>query len=279
MLNGQVVAITGGTRGIGLATARAFAERGARVAIGGTDTRALADLASGLGFFGATLDVRGRQSCVDFFTEVENALGPIDVLVNNAGICHTGHLVGTDPVANDRIIDVNLRGVLHAMEVVLPRMLSRRRGKVINVSSLSGRMPAAGVAVYSATKHALIGLSLAVRDEILGSGAGLTVVLPTFVTTEMVAGVRLRGLPRVNAATVACAIVRAAGARRQPAVVTVPRWLGPAPFIVGLLPRPLTDAIKQRVNADATKRVNRDERAIYQDRINQALRDGPSIGS
>jgi hypothetical protein len=269
MLNGQVVAVTGGTRGIGLATARAFAAHGARVAIGGTDARAVTEVSGALGLLGVALDVRSRQSCGEFFAEVEKVLGTVDVLVNNAGVCHTGHLVGTDSATHDLVIDVNLRGVLHGMEVVLPGMLSRRHGRVINISSLSGRMPVAGVAVYSATKHALIGLTLAVRDELRGSGVGLTVVLPTFVTTEMAAGVRLRGLPRVDAETVARAIVRAARARRQPAVVTVPWWLGPAPFLLGLVPQPLVDTVKQRVNADTDARVNPDERAIYQERINR----------
>jgi len=152
---------------------------------------------------------------------------------------------------------------------VLPGMLSRRHGRVVNISSLSGRVPVAGVAVYSATKHALIGLTLAVRDELRGSGVGLTVVLPTFVNTEMAAGVRLRGLPRVHAETVARAIVRAASARRQPAIVTVPCWLSPMLVVLGLTPQPLVDAIKQWLNADTDARVNPDERAIYHERINR----------
>ncbi len=267
MLNDRVVVITGGTRGIGLATARAFARQGAQVAVGSTNAQAVTEVADELNCFGGVLDVRHRQSYADFLAATQRALGPIDLLVNNAGISHTGHLVDSDPGTHDLIIDVNLRGVLHGMEAVLPGMLSRRRGTIINISSLAARMPTAGIAVYSATKHALLGLSLAVRDELRDTGVRLTVILPTFVATDMIAGLQLRGLPQVSPETVARAIVRTAKARRPPAVVTVPRWLGPVPTLLGLIPQPVTDAIKRHVNADAATRVDSDQRITYQQRI------------
>jgi len=93
------------------------------------------------------------------------------------------------------------------------------------------------MAVYSATKYTVVGLTMAVRDEFLGTGIGLTVAMPTFINTEMATGLNLRGLPVRTPTPFARAIVRAACADRPPAAVTIPRWLGPLHLLLGLVPR------------------------------------------
>jgi NAD(P)-dependent dehydrogenase (short-subunit alcohol dehydrogenase family) len=223
----RVVAITGGARGIGLATARAFAAAGARVAIGDVDADLAATVAAGIGGSGYPLDVRDRDSFAGFLAAVEAAVGPIDVLVNNAGVAPAGRFVDSDPALIDLIIDVNLRGVVHGMRLALPGMLARGSGLVLNIASLAGRVPLPGAATYGATKHALVGLTSAVRSELRGSGVTVAAVLPTFARTELVSGLRLATVPKVDAEQVAAAVVRLAGRRRPPGTVTVPRWMTP----------------------------------------------------
>jgi NAD(P)-dependent dehydrogenase (short-subunit alcohol dehydrogenase family) len=265
---GRRVAVTGGARGIGLATARAFAELGATVVIGDLDADLAAAAAAELGGSGHPLDVRDRASFRAFLA----AAGPLDVLVNNAGVAPAGRFVDLGPDLLDAVLDVNLRGVVNGMRLALPDMLARGSGLIVNIASLAGRVPLPGAALYAGTKHAVLGLTAAVRGELHGSGVTVSAVLPTFVRTELVAGLNLVGLPKVDATAVAAAVVRVATARRPPATVTVPRWMTPIAALYPVLPGRLRDALLSRAFADE-ETIDAAERAGYERRLSGLLRE------
>src|SRR5438046_1860036 len=149
-LSGRVVAITGGARGIGLATARALRAAGARVAIGDIDRDGAITAADGLGpgVLAAGLDVTDRESFADFLALVERELGPLDVLVNNAGIMPIGPMVDESDDVARRVFEVNVLGCLTGMKLALPGMLRRGRGHIVNVASAAGKSPVPGGASY-----------------------------------------------------------------------------------------------------------------------------------
>jgi NAD(P)-dependent dehydrogenase (short-subunit alcohol dehydrogenase family) len=267
-LTGRVVAVTGGARGIGLATARAFAAAGAKVALGDVDPDLAGAAAGAIGGLAAPLDVRDLASFDAFLKAVEAGLGPLDVLVNNAGVAPAGMFTDLDPVLIDLQVDVNLRGVLHGMRLALPAMVARRRGHVVNVASLAGRVALPGAAVYTATKHAVVGLTEAVRAELHSSGVRLTAVLPTFATTDIVAGLQLRGIPVVAPERIAAAIVRAVR-RGGPPIVTVPRWMGVLPRLAALTPYRVADALRRLTPENPP--IDHAARADYERRVSDLL--------
>ena len=266
-LTGRVVAITGGARGIGLATARAFAAAGARVALGDVDAGLASAAAAPLGGMATPLDVRDPDSFAAFLKAAETDLGPVDVLVNNAGVAPVGNFVELDRAVIDLQVDVNLRGVLLGTRLALPAMMARGRGHIVNVASLAGRLPLPGAAVYTATKHAVVGLSEAVRAEVRPSGVRVTAVLPTFATTELVAGLPLRGVPVVPPERIAAAIVRAVR-RGGPPIVAVPRWMGALPRLAAFTPYRVVDALRR---LGPGPEVDRAARADYERRVSDLL--------
>src|SRR3954452_6016460 len=214
ILVGQVAAITGAARGIGKATAQAFAREGMKVAIGDLDAELAEQTAAELGpnVAGVALDVTRRDSFEAFLDAAEERFGPVDGLVNNAGIMPVGRFLDEDEASAVRMVDINLHGVIHGMKVALPRMMARNRGHVVNIASQAGKYGAPGGATYSATKHAVIGLTEAVRGElhIEGSAVELTYVMPFVVNTELGVGTRKAwGLRRLDVTEVADAIVDA----------------------------------------------------------------------
>jgi len=142
-LHGKVIAITGGARGIGLATANAFARRGAVVTIGDLDAADARVAAEGIGSqaIGLALDVTDRASFESFLNAVEHRLGPLDVMVNNAGIQHVGLFADESDASTDIQIAVNLGGVLTGTRLAHARMRPRGRGHIVNVASVAGRWP------------------------------------------------------------------------------------------------------------------------------------------
>src|SRR3954453_8036057 len=168
ILTGQVVAITGGARGIGRAMATAFLREGMRVAIGDVDVATAQQTAEQLG--GGTvafeLDVTRRESIERFADQVEGARGPIDVFVNNAGIMPVGRFVDEDDASARRQVDINFHGVIFGAKVALSPMLPHNRGHIVNVASQAGKFGVPGIATYVATKHAVVGLSEALRAEL-----------------------------------------------------------------------------------------------------------------
>ena len=260
------VGITGGGRGIGLATARAFGALGASVVVGDVDGDLAARTADDLGGSGYPLDVRDRESFAGFLA----AAGPLDVLVNNAGIAPAGRFVDLDPAVIDLVVDVNLRGVVNGMRLALPAMIERGSGVVINIASLAGRVPLPGAAVYGATKHAVVGLTSAVRTELRGSGVTVAAVLPTFARTELVSGLTLAALPKVDAEAVAAAVVRVATAKRPPALVTVPRWMTAVGAFHAVLPPFLRELLAGKA-LEAEQAIDAPARAGYERRVADLL--------
>src|SRR2546423_4327252 len=187
-----VVAITGGARGIGRATAARLAGEGARVAIGDLEAELAESAAAeiGRGTVGLQLDVSDRGSFEAFVDATEDRLGPLDVLVNNAGILLMGPFLDEDDAATAREIAVNLVGVINGMRVALARMRDRGRGQVVNIASGASYVSPPGEATYAATKHAVAGLTEGVRAEMRGTGVELTLVFPGLVNTELATGSR-----------------------------------------------------------------------------------------
>ena len=183
-LNGAVVVITGASSGIGAATALAFARRGARLELGARRLEKLNAVAEKCRKAGSPdvnvrlLDVGQRASARAFIAATLRDHERLDVLVNNAGVGWRGALHEMPEEKVDELIATNLKGVINTTQSVLPWMLERRRGVIINVASVVGFRPAPYSAVYSATKHAIVGLSHALRGELSGTGVKVCVVYP-----------------------------------------------------------------------------------------------------
>jgi len=221
-VRGKVIVITGGARGIGLATATALHNLGAGVAIGDIDEVRVKESGAALGLdvYGK-LDVTDRHSFADFLDEVERQLGPIDVLVNNAGIMPLGRIVDEPDAVTRRILDINVYGVILGSKLAAQRMVARGSGHVINIASLAGETYLAGAATYCASKHAVIGFTDAARIEYRRAGVKFSVVLPTFVNTELIAGTSgAKGIKNAEPTDVADAIVRLVAQPRPRARVT-----------------------------------------------------------
>jgi NAD(P)-dependent dehydrogenase (short-subunit alcohol dehydrogenase family) len=208
-IGGKVVVITGGARGIGLATATALHKLGAKVAIGDIDETTVKESGADLGLevYGK-LDVTDPSSFADFLDQVERQLGPIDVLVNNAGIMPVGRVIDEPDAVTRRILDINVYGVILGSKLAAQRMAPRGRGHVINIASLAGELHIVGLATYCASKHAVLGFTDSARLEYRAAGVKFSSVLPTFVNTELVAGTPgTKGLRNAEPAEIADAIV------------------------------------------------------------------------
>ena len=271
-LAGRVVAITGAARGIGKATAVALVREGAVVAIGDLDVDLAQRTADEIGprasAFG--VDVTDRASFEAFVAEVEERLGPVDALVNNAGIMTLGPFVEETDAAARRQVDVNVHGVLIGMKVALPRFTARGAGHLVNIASAAGKGPYPGGATYCGTKHFVVGVSETVRGELRGSGVDLSVVMPVVVDTELAAGVGTAwGIPRIAPEDVAAAIVDTL--KRPRFDVHVPRSMGPLTALSGVMPRRVRELAMRAIGADRVLwRVDDGARAGYELRAAQA---------
>ena len=211
-LSGVPVAITGGANGIGRAIAEHFAHAGARVAIGDLDAEAARTLAASVGgdAIGVALDVTDRDAFASFLDAAEDVHGPLGVMVNNAGVDWMSPFHEEPDEVSRREIEVNLMGTILGSRLALQRMLPRRQGHLVNIASGAGRVPLPGSAVYSATKHGVVGLTESLRLEYHGSGIGFSVVQPAQVDTAMLEGqARPPLMPVITADDVASAVVDA----------------------------------------------------------------------
>ena len=190
-LRGSVVVVTGGTGGIGLETGRALVAAGAQVALGDLDGERAAEAAAALGEgnFGARLDVTDMSSFEGFIDQVEEKLGPVDALVNNAGVMILGALDEESEEATTRSIQVNLFGVINGTKIAMRRMKPRGHGQIVNIASQAGKTGFPGGSTYCATKFAVVGLCESIRNELAGTGVGVTCVMPGPVRTELAAGI------------------------------------------------------------------------------------------
>ena len=266
-LHDAAVAITGGARGIGRATAKAFADKGCRVFIGDLDADLATQVALEIGGRGFSLDVRSRDSFATFLRAVGT---PLAVLVNNAGIMPAGPFADEDDAVTDAIVDINTKGVLTGTKLALDGMLRAGTGHIVNVASYLGRMPAAGLATYCASKYAVVGFTEAMNDELAGTGVSLTAVLPSAVRTELTSGVRLGGLlPSVDSDDVAAAIVASCDHRRR--IVAVPAWIRAYEPTAALLPDRLLGTVRGRLTRDRVLRtLDSAARSGYEKRVRHA---------
>lgn len=275
-LEGAVVVVTGGAAGIGRATATKMAESGANVAIGDIHAEKAAETAEEItsrvsaggsgGAIGRPLDVTDRDGFEIFLDGVEAEFGPIDCLVNNAGVMLLGPVDQESPAATKAMIDVNLLGVINGTQAAMDRMKPRARGRIVNIASQAGKAGMAGGATYCATKFGVIGFSEAVRAELKGTGVSISWVLPGLVNTELSAG--LPDIPLMDLLSpddIADAVLKAL--TRGGSEIWVParnQWLD-AP--ARLLPRPMREKVFAMTGADKVlAEADPDTRQDYEDR-------------
>ncbi|UVO11969.1 SDR family oxidoreductase [Mycobacterium sp. SVM_VP21] len=279
-LRDAVVVITGGARGIGEQTAIAFAQQGARVVIGDIDESAARLTADriGRGTVGLGLDVSSESSFRSFIGTIEDQAGPIEVLVNNAGIMAVGSFTDTKLATVRATLDINLWGVMLGCHLVLPTMVARSHGQVINIASALGRLAGGGVAAYSASKFGVVGFTHALQQELRGTGVTASVVLPGVVRTDLSSGVSERGVPVSDPSTVAAAVVETSVKARPE--TTVPKSAGGLIRTLAMLPPRLQQPLLRAVDyGRAMHDVDTEQRAGYRDRLAKTIdarNDGPT---
>jgi NAD(P)-dependent dehydrogenase (short-subunit alcohol dehydrogenase family) len=267
-LQGKVVAITGGARGIGRATAKALAREGAVIGIGDLDEPLAQQTASELPTeaVGLALDVTRRDSFASFLDQVAERLGPVDVLINNAGIMPIGPFDEEDDATARRMIDINLHGVIFGMKLAIPGMRQRGGGHLVNLASQAGKVGLPGGATYCATKHAAVGLSEAVRAELHDSGVEVSVVMPAVVNTELGGGLPdVKGVKKLEPEEVAEAIVKALQFPKFD--VWVPASSAVIDKVFHPLPRKAREALARMMKINQVlAEPDRAERAAYEER-------------
>ena len=190
-LKGKIAIVTGASSGIGRETALALARAGASVALGARRTDRLARLEAEIGGMGGDalsrrLDVADRSQCESFVAAVLDRWGSVDILVNNAGLMPLSFLKNLKIDEWDRMIDINIRGVLYCTASVLGHMREKKSGHIVNVSSVAGRLVFPAGSVYCATKHAVTAFSEGLRQELSArSNIRVTCVEPGVVATEL----------------------------------------------------------------------------------------------
>ncbi len=268
ILRGRVIAITGGARGIGYATASALCALGAKVAIGDVDETAVKQSGSEIDVFASGLDVTDLESFTSFLDHVERELGPLDVLINNAGIMPVGRLVDEPDAVTRRILDINTYGVIIGTKLAAQRMVPRTRGHVINVASLAGETYTAGLATYCASKYAVVGFTDAMRVENRTAGVRFSTVLPSFVNTELTSGTTgIRGIRNAEPSEIASAIVDLIITPRPKVRVT--RLAGTLVASQKFMPRTVAERLNRLFGGEHvfTDKVDNAQRKAYEDRV------------
>lgn len=260
-LAGRRVVVTGASRGIGAAMARGFAGAGASVVLVARSEGRLSDLARDLGGVAVVADLAVPGAGADLVGRIEGDIGPIDVVVNNAGIDVAGSLVDTDPDELERLYQLNLMAPVQVCRAVLPAMITRGAGRLVNISSLAAEAALPGLTAYSSTKAGLSHFSASLRAELAGLGQpiGVTLVELGPVATDMYTRIdlhpptqrafarmlRLGLLAVISPDAVSKAVVAAVRADHD--LVCLPRRAVAFPWLVGL-PRRLVGVALAGVN-------------------------------
>jgi all-trans-retinol dehydrogenase (NAD+) len=226
-LNGKVVLVTGAARGMGKLHAANFLNEGSTVVITDVDEEELSRVAEELGgenrgVHAYGLDVSDRDACFELADKVRSEVGPIDVLVNNAGITECYAVLDLSEKAVRRMMEVNYLGYVWMMQAVVPDMEKRGSGHVVNICSVAGKTGTAKMGGYCATKFADIGITDSIRMELRGSGVDFTIVNPGYVSTGMFEGGKVPFITRwQDPQKVSLAMVEAV--KRNKAEICVPR--------------------------------------------------------
>lgn len=262
-----VVMITGGASGIGAATARLAARHGYRIVVADIDAGAAKLLAAelGRGALACELDVRNEDSWAEAFDAAEAALGPVDVLVNNAGVIHTGHATTLSLAQHRHIVEVNLLGTITGVITALDRMTPRGTGHIVEVCSMTSFLPLSGYATYGATKHAIRAFHHSVAIEQRHGPVTFSIVHPPSTRTPMLeqemadpTAVIAFAERSHSAESIAAAVLRAI--EHKPVEVVFPPLAGRVQRLLGSLPGlmhrviPLVEASGRRRQASLTRR-------------------------
>lgn len=269
-LAGKVAFVTGAAQGAGYATAKALARHGVKVALADLDGAKVVAAAEqiGGGAIGLGLDVTDRADYVAALDEAELSLGPIDILINNAGIMPVGPFVQETDATSQRVIEINFHAMLFGSKQAVRRFLARRaRGHIVNVASGAGWIPGGGGVSYSGSKFAVVGFSQALAWELHGTGIDVSVVAPAVIKTQLGAGLAdVKGLRKVDAEDVGAAIVK--GLQRPRFAIWVPFEMGVLALTMSALPYRLRALLARLTNADRLLlQADSQARAAYESSI------------
>ncbi|WP_437534687.1 SDR family NAD(P)-dependent oxidoreductase [Sorangium sp. So ce726] len=184
-LEGRIALVTGGGRGIGRAIAERLAQGGARVAVAGRTQAEIEETAAAIGGVAVRLDVGDREGAPSAIAALEGQLGHIDVLVNNAGVAESAPFDRTSDALWDRMLAVNVTGAFALCRALIPKMIARGFGRVVNVASTAGLVGCAYSTAYCASKHAMVGMTRAIALEIARTPVTINCVCPGWVNTKM----------------------------------------------------------------------------------------------
>lgn len=268
-LAGKTAIVTGATGGVGNALAHALAREGVKVAMADLDQEKLDEAAAkvGAGAIGMALDVSDREAFSAYIDEVERQLGPLDILCNVAAIMPVGDFDLEKSATTDRIIEINLLGVIHSTKDAAHRMKRRGQGHIVNVASGAGWIAGGGGATYCASKFGVVGYSESVALELRGSGVEISVIAPAVIKTEMSTGLtEVRGVRAVEPSEVADAIVECLKHPRF--AVFVPKAIGVMAMSFSAIPHRARHFIARMANTDKLLlTADMSKRADYEHRV------------
>ncbi|WP_020006722.1 SDR family NAD(P)-dependent oxidoreductase [Salinicoccus albus] len=228
-IEGKNAVITGGTRGIGLATAHALAKEGVNVAIIGRDRDTLDNAQSelkqhGVEVIAANGDVSNSEDVVTMIQSINEVFDTIDILINNAGVSGHTAFLDSEEATFRKMMDVNVFGIYYMMQEVLPQMSEKGAGDVINISSMSGLKATPGSSLYSATKYAVIGLTEGVMQEMRTHNIRVSYLTPSAVLTDFIGEPKLEQESMTHAEDIADIIASQLKLNQRTFIKTSQMW-------------------------------------------------------